>query len=199
MSDLKANIASTFGSIKQTSSTQIETLLTRIYTSLPPAIQQTLTTTQARIHESPYLTRTNIQFSLRIVVVIMTLLLFRPHLETLYRNLTNTPDPRKVELENRLRFLQDLKDGKVKPQGGVEIVDGKVVLKPHPKPTAQGKKNAKVGGKGKVVKLVVPGEGDRGGESAAGKDVGQEKEATSGKTASSSGSATPGKTRRRKG
>ncbi|KEF54026.1 uncharacterized protein A1O9_09821 [Exophiala aquamarina CBS 119918] len=145
----------------------ITLFLTQLFENLPPFVQTYL----LAISSSPYLTRTNLQYSLRLIVIISTYLLFRPHLEALFRRATGTPDARREELQNRLKFLQDLKEGKVKPQGGVEVVDGKVVLRPNPvKRDAEGAK-AKGRGQGKVVKLVVPGdEVDVGVQDAAQSD-----------------------------
>lgn len=136
--------------------------LTRTFHTLPESVQTQLVT----VASSPHLSRTNLLYILRLVVIIATYILFRPHLEALLRRATGAPDPRKTELENRLRFLQDLKDGKIQPQGGVEVIDGKVVVKPRsgvnaPKGAAAemvtpGKEKKK--GRGKVVKLLVPGE-----------------------------------------
>ncbi|RVX67605.1 hypothetical protein B0A52_08134 [Exophiala mesophila] len=179
MATTKTSVAETARAMYEEASKQAAIL----YTRLPPSLQETLDRIQTQVSESPYMTRSNLQFGMRIVVVLLTFLLFRPHLETLYRKLTNNPDPRTVELQNRLRFLQDLKEGKIAPQGGVQVVDGKVVLKPHPPPTAQGIQNAK-SGKGKVVKLMVPGD-----ESPS--DSGAQTSATT-------ATPTPAKSRRRK-
>lgn len=136
--------------------------LTRTFHTLPESLQTQLVT----IASSPHLSRTNLLYVLRLIVIIATYILFRPHLEALLRRATGAPDPRKTELENRLRFLRDLKDGKIQPQGGVEVIDGKVVVKPRsgvnvPKgatASAAGAVTPKKKGKGKVVKLLVPGE-----------------------------------------
>lgn len=115
-------------------------------------------------------------------MIISTYILFRPHLEALLRKATGAPDPRATELENRLRFLQDLKDGKIQPQGGVEVVDGKVVVKPRagavktPQKSVAGGSGSGTGkkkgtGKGKVVKLVVPGDEDESTPQQSGKSV----------------------------
>lgn len=179
MATIKTSVSETAGRVYYEASKQAAML----YTRLPPSLQEQVDRMYTQVSESPYMTRDNLQFGMRIVVVLLTFLLFRPHLESLYRTLTNNPDPRTVELQNRLRFLQDLKDGKVKPQGGVQVVDGKVVLKPHPPPTAQGIQNAK-SGKGKVVKLMVPD--DNQSQSAA-------------QTSSTTATATPpAKSKRRK-
>lgn len=178
MATIKTSVSETAGRVYEEASKQAAML----YTRLPPSLQEQLDRVYTQASESPYMTRDNLQFGMRIVVILLTFLLFRPHLESLYRTLTNNPDPRTVELQNRLRFLQDLKDGKVKPQGGVQVVDGKVVLKPHPSPTAQGIQNAKAG-KGKVVRLVVPD--DNQSQSAA-------------QTSSTTATATPPTSRRRK-
>jgi len=155
---LPEGIASTLQNLELAITEFLATLLQ----SLPPAVQSYLLSIQS----SPYLTRSNLQYALRLIVIISTYLLFRPHLEALFRRATGTPDARREELQNRLKFLQDLKEGKIKPQGGVEVVDGKVVLRPNPV-----RKDAKGTGKGKVVKLVVPGddaEGDDGKGGGAG-------------------------------
>ncbi|KAK5059847.1 hypothetical protein LTR84_009730 [Exophiala bonariae] len=144
----------------------VTSYLRQIFDNLPSSVQTHLLNVAA----SPHLSRTNLQYILRLIVIISTYILFRPHLEALLRKATGAPDPRATELENRLRFLQDLKDGKIQPQGGVEVVDGKVVLKPRAPAGAgvmktlekSGASKKKGTGKGKVVKLVVPGDEDQG-------------------------------------
>lgn len=174
ISYLPASAQQTLATLEAT----VTTYLTQLFQSLPESLQKNLLTIAA----SPHLSRTNLQYILRLIVIISTYILFRPHLEALLRKATGAPDPRATELENRLRFLQDLKDGKIQPQGGVEVVDGKVVVKPRagavktPQKSVAGGSGSGTGkkkgtGKGKVVKLVVPGDEDESTPQQSGKSV----------------------------
>ncbi|KIW97953.1 uncharacterized protein Z519_01537 [Cladophialophora bantiana CBS 173.52] len=71
----------------------IPTLLEPYRENLPPAVQA-------------YLTRTNLQALLRVIVAISTYALFRPHLESLFRKMTGTPVRREEEARARLEFLR---------------------------------------------------------------------------------------------
>ncbi|EXJ75227.1 uncharacterized protein A1O5_01923 [Cladophialophora psammophila CBS 110553] len=71
----------------------VPTLLEPYLENLPPAVQA-------------YLTRTNLQTLLRVIVAISTYALFRPHLESLFRKMTGTPDRREEEARARLEFLR---------------------------------------------------------------------------------------------
>ena len=142
------SISSTLNTLQLVLISYLTTFYTWLHAILPPPVQAQLDSLTVTL--DPYMTRSNAQYMLRIVVIISTYLLFRPHLEALFRKASNTPDARQVELENRLQFLREVKEGKVKPTGGVEVVDGKVVLKPN-RPEAGGKKGK--GGGGKVVKF----------------------------------------------
>ncbi|OQU99011.1 hypothetical protein CLAIMM_04716 [Cladophialophora immunda] len=114
---------------------------------LPPALQA-------------YFTRQNLQALLRVVVAISTYVLFRPHLEGLFRKITGTPDRREEEARARLEFLRQQQQqqgagGAAVGSGGqgksVGIVgeDGRVyqVVPPPRQPQGAGGKNAKGGKK----------------------------------------------------
>lgn len=118
----------------------------QLYDAIPPSVQ-------------PFVTRQNLQNILRIVVIIATYLLFRPHLETLFRKASGFPDPRQAEIQARLEALQT--GEKITPQTG------------RPKGVAG---VGMVGSGGRVVKLVIPE-----GEEGEGKG-GQQQQQSEGKT-----------------
>ncbi|KIX92884.1 uncharacterized protein Z520_11360 [Fonsecaea multimorphosa CBS 102226] len=113
---------------------------------LPPALQA-------------YLTRQNLQTLLRVIVALSTYILFRPHLESLFRKMTGTPDRREEEARARMEFLrrqqqQQQQQPQTGGQGGnrsMGIVgkDGKVyqVVSPAQQQQGAGGKNAKGGKK----------------------------------------------------
>ena len=76
----------------------IESNINTLRESLPPPLQA-------------YFTRTNIQLLLRVIVIISTYILFRPHLESLFRKVTGTPDRKQEEIKARLEFLKQQQDG----------------------------------------------------------------------------------------
>jgi hypothetical protein len=65
----------------------------------------------------PYLpSSSTVQITLRCVVAILTLILFTPHLRTMYYTMTGQPNPRLERLRNRVEYLNglhDLQEGKV--------------------------------------------------------------------------------------
>ncbi|KAJ9622189.1 uncharacterized protein PV06_06452 [Exophiala oligosperma] len=110
------------------SSTTFQQTLDSIKTSLPLQVQ-------------PYLTHTNLQSFLRIVVIIATYLLFRPHLESIFRKITGTPDKRQEEIKARLEFLQRQKE----KSEAMAMFGGKIPV---------------LNKEGKVLKLVTPEEAE---------------------------------------
>jgi len=76
----------------------VDSYLSIIHESLPPQLQL-------------YFTRTNIQQILRVIVIISTYIMFKPHLESLYRTMTGKPDSRQEEIQARLEFLRKQKEG----------------------------------------------------------------------------------------
>ncbi|EXJ55449.1 hypothetical protein A1O7_08376 [Cladophialophora yegresii CBS 114405] len=86
--------------------------LDSLHDALPPSLQA-------------YFTRQNIQLLLRVVVIISTYTLFRPHLESLFRKATGTPDQREEEIKARVEAArqQRVPQGAVPPRG-VGVVGG---------------------------------------------------------------------------
>jgi hypothetical protein len=80
--------------------TYLDSLSSTIQSTIPPSLH-------------PYLTRENLQSFLRIIVLLGTYLLFRPHLESLLRKISGKPDPRQAEIEARLEFLKKQQEGTV--------------------------------------------------------------------------------------
>ncbi|KAL6251673.1 hypothetical protein RBB50_001883 [Rhinocladiella similis] len=110
------------------SSTTFQQTLDSITSSLPPQVQA-------------YLTRANLQSILRIVVIIATYILFRPHLESLFRKITGTPDKRQEEIKARLEFLRQQKEKAEAPA----MFSGKIPV---------------LNKEGKILKLVTPEEAE---------------------------------------
>jgi hypothetical protein len=118
----------------------LDTFLSSLHSSLPPLLQS-------------YLTRPALQTLLRSIIILSTYLLFRPHLESLFRKITKTPDKRQEEIKARLEFLQQQKDG----------ITGNP--KPNPNnlslgPNTFGGKIPLVNREGKIVKLLTPEEAE---------------------------------------
>ncbi|KIV87201.1 hypothetical protein PV11_02763 [Exophiala sideris] len=111
---------------------QLDTLSDTFQSHLPPQLQ-------------PYFTRSNLQTLLRIIVIISTFLLFQPQLDRLLRKIAGRPDPRQAEIDARLEFLKQQKEGGV--IGGM------------PMPSFGGKIPV-VNKEGKVVKLISPEEAE---------------------------------------
>ncbi len=112
----------------------LDTFLSDLHSSLPPALQA-------------YFTRSNVQSLLRAIIILSTYLLFRPHLESLFRKITGTPDKRQEEIKARLEFLKQQKDGNPNPQ-------------PNLDPAMFGGKIPLVNREGKIVKLLTPEEAE---------------------------------------
>ncbi|KIW12837.1 hypothetical protein PV08_08024 [Exophiala spinifera] len=106
---------------------RLDALVDSAASSLPPQAQA-------------YLTRTNLQSFLRIVVIVATYLLFRPHLETLFRKITGTPDKRQEEIKARIEFLQQQQQ-----QEAAAMFGGKIPV---------------LNKEGKILKLVTPEEAE---------------------------------------
>ncbi|KIW63954.1 hypothetical protein PV04_08915 [Phialophora macrospora] len=88
--------------------------LDSVHDALPPYLQA-------------YFTRQNIQLLLRVVVIISTYTLFRPHLESLFRKATGTPDRREEEIKARMAALKQQREGgggssAPQPRAGVGMV-----------------------------------------------------------------------------
>jgi hypothetical protein len=77
--------------------------------------------------------------------------LFRPHLESLFRKITNTPDKRQEEIKARLEFLQQQKDGTTGNPNPNNLSLG---------PNTFGGKIPLVNREGKIVKLLTPEEAE---------------------------------------
>ncbi|EXJ94393.1 hypothetical protein A1O1_02787 [Capronia coronata CBS 617.96] len=133
---------------------RIETISTNIKSHLPPQFQ-------------PYLTHDNLQSFLRFIIVIAAYLLFRPHLESLFRKISGRKDPRQAEIEARIEFLKKQREGTavtsmVMPgaqaggaaQRNVKVVtrNGKIVGMVNEDDGKGGKKGGKGAGKGKGKK-----------------------------------------------
>ncbi|OCT44670.1 hypothetical protein CLCR_06405 [Cladophialophora carrionii] len=83
--------------------------LDSLHDALPPSLQA-------------YFTRQNIQLLLRVVVIISTYTLFRPHLESLFRRATGTPDQREEEIKARVELARQQRERERRsavPPGGV--------------------------------------------------------------------------------
>jgi hypothetical protein len=72
--------------------------LDSVHDALPPYLQA-------------YFTRQNIQLLIRVVVIISTYTLFRPHLESLFRKATGAPDRREEEIKARMASLKQQREG----------------------------------------------------------------------------------------
>ena len=107
---------------------QLDTLSDTFQSHLPPQLQ-------------PYFTRTNLQTILRVIVIISTFLLFQPQLDRLLRKVTGKPDPRQAEIDARLEFLKQQKEGGVLGGMPSASLGGKVPV---------------VNKEGKIVKLITP-------------------------------------------
>ncbi|EXJ84687.1 hypothetical protein A1O3_05357 [Capronia epimyces CBS 606.96] len=130
--------------------TRVETISSTLHSQLPPHVQ-------------PYLTRENLQSFLRLVVLLATYLLFRPHLESLMRKISGKPDPRQAEIEARLAFLKKQREGTV----------ATTVVMPGTQPGDGAKRNTQVVARdGKIVGLVKP---EEGGQKSKGKNAGKNK------------------------
>ncbi|KAK7905468.1 hypothetical protein LTR67_000190 [Exophiala xenobiotica] len=120
----------------------LDTFLSSLHSSLPPLLQS-------------YLTRPALQTLLRSIIILSTYLLFRPHLESLFRKITKTPDKTQEEIKARLEFLQQQKDG----------ITGNPKPNPNPNnlslgPNTFGGKIPLVNREGKIVKLLTPEEAE---------------------------------------
>ncbi|EHY59285.1 hypothetical protein ABEF95_014532 [Exophiala dermatitidis] len=130
---------------------RIDTLSSTFQSSLPENLQ-------------PYFTRANLQSFLRFIVIVLTYLLFRPHLESLIAKVSGRPDPKRAEVEARLEFLKQQKEGQS------ELTKSEIMM-----PQADGtmKKVGVVARNGKIVGLVQD-ENDKG-TNGEGKKSGQQK------------------------
>ncbi|KIX00017.1 uncharacterized protein Z518_10944 [Rhinocladiella mackenziei CBS 650.93] len=113
---------------------QLQSQFTQIYASLPEPLQL-------------YFTRQNLQILLRVIIIISSYILFRPHLESLFRKVTGTPDPRQAEIEARLQLLRQQREDATNASIGTNTGT-----------SAKPRTMEVVGKAGRVVKLVVPGE-----------------------------------------
>ncbi|ETI20998.1 hypothetical protein G647_07341 [Cladophialophora carrionii CBS 160.54] len=129
--------------------------LDSLHDALPPSLQA-------------YFTRQNIQLLLRVVVIISTYTLFRPHLESLFRKATGTPDQREEEIKARVELARQQRDGvgrgAVPPGGvgaGVGVVGGQ-----------QGTVYRVVSTQGRGDGNAAPAQGTKGKASKGGKRKG---------------------------
>ncbi|KIW82053.1 hypothetical protein Z517_05080 [Fonsecaea pedrosoi CBS 271.37] len=104
---------------------------------IPPALQA-------------YFTRQNLQAVVRVIVGISTYILFRPHLESLFRKVTGTPDRREEEARVRVEYLRQQQEAVAAVAGG------------------QGKSVGIVGKDGKIYQVVPPQRGQQQQQAAAG-------------------------------
>lgn len=109
--------------------THLDDLSATIQSSLPPQL-------------APYFTRANLQSILRLVVIISTYILFRPHVDRLIRKAYGTPDPRQDEIDARVEFLKQQQQGMTSVGGKVPIVnkDGKIVKLINPEEAKEASK-----------------------------------------------------------
>ncbi|KAL2444017.1 hypothetical protein ABEF95_014748 [Exophiala dermatitidis] len=116
---------------------RIDTFSSKIQSTLPQELQ-------------PYFTRDNLQSFLRFIVIVLTYLLFRPHLETLIAKVSGRPDPRRAEVEARLEVLRKQKEQQ--EQGGEAGLTKSEIMMPQADGTM--KKVGVVARNGKIVGLV---------------------------------------------
>jgi hypothetical protein len=125
-------------------------LLTAVQSRLPSQLESLLLPASVQ----PYVTRDHVQTALRVVVIVATYLLFRPHLESLFRVMTGRKDPRQEEIQARLAFLnrqkQEFEQGR--SASGVGAGGGGQTVKLGQKIGA-GQRVAMVGKDGKLVQL----------------------------------------------
>ncbi|KAI1624435.1 hypothetical protein EDD37DRAFT_411456 [Exophiala viscosa] len=111
---------------------QLDTLSDTFQSHLPPQLQ-------------PYFTRSNLQTILRVIVILSTFLLFQPQLDRLLRKLAGKPDPRQAEIDARLEFLKQQKEGGVLGGMPSASLGGRIPV---------------VNREGKIVKLISPEEAE---------------------------------------
>ncbi|KAJ4526256.1 hypothetical protein HRR83_001447 [Exophiala dermatitidis] len=124
---------------------RIDTLSSTIQSSLPENLQ-------------PYFTRANLQSFLRFIVIVLTYLLFRPHLESLIAKVSGRPDPKRAEVDARLEVLRRQKEQQ--EQGGEAGLTKSEIMMPQADGTM--KKVGVVARNGKIVGLVK--DEDNGGQ-----------------------------------